>query len=391
MTTPSIIRNKYTLNRVELIQSGEPFFTCLIDLINQAQQVVHVQYYIFDLDVIGTRVLHALQQAAARGVKVLVVVDAYASAQITSQNAQLFTDYGILLKRFSPLKNKKGWGIGRRLHHKICWVDGKAALVGGINIADKYCGTPMLPAWLDFALLVKGPICIDIRKVCEEIWSRKLVKKLAKTKDTVLPNQASTFLSRITKNDWLRSRIEISSSYRYAFKHAQTDITIVASYFLPGNRMRRILKNAADRGVRVQIILVGDSDVPFVKPAMTYLYDWMLRHNMEIYEWQKSVLHGKLAVVDDRWVTVGSYNINALSDYGSLELNIETIDDTFAIQTKNVLNQLIHEGCIPVNQARFTQRKNWFKQFNLWLSYTLIRMALRLLFGLMQGRKPSHF
>jgi cardiolipin synthase len=124
---------------------------------------------------------------------------------------------------------------------------------------------------------------------------------------------------------------------------------------------------------------------------MTYLYDWMLRHNMEIYEWQKSVLHGKLAVVDDRWVTVGSYNINALSDYGSLELNIETVDDAFAVQTRNVLNQLIQEGCIPVNQARFTQRKNWFKQFNLWLSYTLIRMALRLLFGLMQGRKPSHF
>lgn len=392
MSRMSIIpENTFTHNGITLVGSGRPYFNRLLQLIDEARYIIHLQVYIFDLDKTGMMVVEALQRASARGVEIFVVVDAYASEQITEKTIPLFTGYGIHLKRFSPLKSKKGWGIGRRMHHKIFWVDGHSALIGGINIADKYSGLNGKEPWLDFAVEIRGPLCERIRKVCDEVLPRKWTRRLYQqhpyplTNEPVLPH-----LSRITKNDWLRRRVEISGSYRQAIRRADKNLTIVASYFLPGNRIRRLLKKAVERGVLVRIILVGNSDVPLVKPAMTYLYDWMLRNNMVIYEWKKSVLHGKLAVADHQWVTVGSYNLNALSDYGSLELNVEVMDTQFAEETERALEAIIVNGCEPVNEQQFLKNKNWVSQFFRWFSYVLIRMSLRLLFGLMQGRKTPH-
>lgn len=380
-----------TNNRITLVKSGSSYFDLLLNLIKSSKRVIHLQFYIFDLDKTGLLVLEELKLAVKRGVSVFVVVDAYASEQITAKVCSLFTTNGIYIKRFSPLKSKSGFGIGRRLHHKLVWVDGHTALVGGINIADKYSGFHNHEPWLDFAVKVEGPLCNEIRKTCDELLPNRLLKfaykKLSKvTLDENLPHR-----SRIRKNDWFRSRIEISRSYRQAFRQANQSITIVASYFLPGNRVRKLIRNASKRGVKVTVILVGFSDVPFIKPAMTYLYDWMLRNDITIYEWQNSVLHGKLAVADGYWTTIGSYNLNSLSDYGSLEANVEVFDKDFAAETEQLLQCYVQTGCIQVSKEQYLKNKNVFQQFGRWFSYVLIRMSLRILFGLMQIRRPSHF
>jgi cardiolipin synthase len=303
----------------------------------------------------------------------------------------LFRANGIYVKRFSPIKNKRGYGIGRRLHHKIVWVDGHTALVGGINIADKYSGYQGEAPWLDFAVKVEGPLCNDIKKTCDEVIPKRLLKQVYRKLPKVVFSGDLPHQSRIRKNDWFRSRIEISRSYRQAFRRANKSITVVASYFLPGNRVRRLIKNASERGVQVTVILVGNSDVPFIKSAMTYLYDWMLRNNVSIYEWKNSILHGKIAVADSWWTTIGSYNLNALSDYGSLELNVEIYNEQFATDTEKVIQYYLETGCNQVKREQHASAKNWFVQLGRWFSYIAIRMALRLLFGLMQIRKPSHF
>lgn len=384
-------KSNLTNNRITLVKSGSDFFDLLLNLIRSSKHVIHLQFYIFDLDKTGLLVLDELKLAVKRGVSVFVVVDAYASEQITPKVCSLFTANGIYIKRFSPLKSKRGFGIGRRLHHKLVWVDGHTALVGGINIADKYSGYHHQEPWLDFAVKVEGPLCNEIRKTCDEVLPNRLLKLTYKK----LPRPSSVknlpHLSRIRKNDWFRSRIEISRSYRQAFRQANQSITIVASYFLPGNRVRKLIKNASKRGVKVTVILVGFSDVPFIKPAMTYLYDWMLRNNITIYEWQNSVLHGKLAVADGYWTTIGSYNLNALSDYGSLEANVEVFDKNFAAETEQLLLHYIQTGCVQVSKEKYLKNKNLFQQFGRWFSYVLIRMSLRILFGLMQIRRPSHF
>jgi len=385
------VKSNLTNNRITLVNSGPSFFDLLLKLIKDSKYVLHLQFYIFDLDATGMLVLEELKQAVKRGVAVFVVVDAYASEQITLEKSNLFSANGIYIKRFSPLKNKHGYGIGRRLHHKIVWVDGHTALVGGINIADKYSGYNGETPWLDFAVKVEGPLCNDIKKTCDELIPKRLLKQVYRKLPKAFFSDDLPHQSRIRKNDWFRSRIEISRSYRQAFRSANKTITVVASYFLPGNRVRRLIKNASERGVHVTVILVGNSDVPFIKSAMTYLYDWMLRNNVSIYEWNNSILHGKIAVADSWWTTIGSYNLNALSDYGSLELNVEIYNKQFAIDTEKVLQNYLETGCKQVKREQHAKAKNWLIQLGRWFSYIAIRMALRLLFGLMQLRKPSHF
>lgn len=379
-------KHQYALNQVTLLQSGAPFFTRLLQLLGEAQTTIHVQYYIVDLDQTGQQVLQALKAAAARGVQVFMLVDAYASAQVTKAHIMELATHGIKAKRFSPLKTKKGYGLGRRMHHKICWVDGHTALIGGINLADKYSGFNGKIPWLDFAVEITGPACTDVLNVCEELLPNRWMRQLQPPQET---QPQGSCLSRISQNDWLRYKAEISRSYRHALRTSTTSLVIVASYFFPGNRMRRLIKAAAKRGVNITVILGGFSDVPLMKSAITYLYDWLLRNNVTIYEWQPSVLHAKLAIVDEEWVTIGSYNLNALSDYGSLELNVEVQDTLFAKTTKQHLQQLINEGCHKIEQQDYLRNKSWYIQLWRWFSYKLLRLSLRLLFLVMQGRKPS--
>ncbi len=382
---------KLSNNNITLVNSGDAYFDLLLNLIREAKYVLHLQFYIFDLDKTGLMVLEELKLAVKRGVSVFVVVDAFGSEQITQKVTPLFTNYGIYIKRFSPIRNNKGLGLGRRLHHKLVWVDGHTALLGGINIADKYSGWDGQTPWLDFAVKIEGELCEDIRKACDEVLPNRLTKNIYRLMPEVTYKDDLPHTSRLRKNDWFRSRIEISRSYRQAFRKSEKSIIIAASYFLLGTRMRKLIKEARLRGVEVTIILSSYSDVPFIKPATTYLYDWMLRNKINIYEWKKSVLHGKIATADGVWTTVGSYNLNALSDYGSLEANVEVYNKQFAADTEAMLNLLIQTGCVPVKEEEFLKNKNWILQFGRWSSYVIIRLALRILFGLMRVKKESHF
>lgn len=390
-----IPKQPFTHNGITLLRSGEPFFSRLFQLVEQAQHVIHIQFYIFDLDHTGRLVLEALQRAVQRGVQVFVVVDAYGSEDINRKTMSAFREHGIHIKRFSPINYKGGIRLGRRLHHKIVWIDGVSALVGGINIADKYSGYHGDEPWLDFAVEVSGPVCRSIQNVCDEIvhkrWIKHAYRHLSLSRDE---EQGVLYSSRIIQNDFFRRRVQISGSYRHAIRKSRKSLVIVASYFLPGNGLRRLIKKASERGVEVTIVLAGLSDVPFIKPSIIWLYDWMFRNKITIYEWNKSVLHGKLAVADQRWVTVGSYNLNALSDYGSLELNVEVEDEGFARETVSFLQALIAEGCVPVGPEQYKKNKNWLIQFSRWCSYQVVRISLRILFLFMQlkqSKKASRF
>ncbi|MBP9690390.1 MAG: hypothetical protein KBE91_12305, partial [Bacteroidia bacterium] len=171
---------KLSNNSITLVNSGDAYFDLLLKLIREAKYVLHLQFYIFDLDKTGLLVLEELKLAVKRGVSVFVVVDAFGSEQITKKVTPLFTNNGIYIKRFSPIRNNKGLGLGRRLHHKLVWVDGHTALLGGINIADKYSGWAGQTPWLDFAVKIEGELCEDIRKTCDEILPNKLVKNMYK-------------------------------------------------------------------------------------------------------------------------------------------------------------------------------------------------------------------
>ena len=178
------------------------------------------------------------------------------------------------------------------------------------------------------------------------------------------------------RNYWVRRKNEISATYIEMLLKAQTQVTILCSYFLPGKVIRRQMVHAIKRGVSIRVIAAGPSDVMLAKYAERWLYDWLLRNGIELYEYQKNILHGKIAVCDDRWMTIGSYNINNISTYASIELNLDVRNPVFAKEVREKLEEIIVNDCIRITPGQHIKTKNIFKQFIRWFSYEFIRTVV---------------
>ena len=161
----------------------------------------------------------------------------------------------------------------------------------------------------------------------------------------------------------------------------------MASYFLPGRNERKLLRNASRRGVDIKIVLAAQSDAVVFKRATSFLYDFILRNNIKIYEYLPSNLHAKVATVDGKWSTIGSYNLNHLSDYGSVELNADILDSQFAEMFEGLLLEIIEKDCKQITFEEHIHHKTWLWQFFAWLSYQAIRIMMRIMFSLTSKHK----
>ena len=373
----------HLVSRLELIRGGESFFSLLNELIANAKVEIHIQYYILDADSTGNQVISSLKGAASRGVQVYLVLDSYGSSELSSTVIRDLEEAGVNFKWFRPVIRLSNMEFGRRMHHKVVVIDEDMALVTGVNIADRYNDTPDSPAWLDFALLAEGRAAMEIKRRCEQIWE-KPSKFLSKNRRFRLPPfpasiHAENSLVKVSINDWLRGKNDIYKGYRNAIAKAEFEIFIVGGYFLPGRNFRKSLAEASSRGVKISVILTGVSDVRFAKPAEEYLYSWMIQNKIHIYEWQPTVMHGKVAVVDRQWSTVGSYNLNYLSTFESIELNLEVIDEDFSSELSTLLHSISEKECRKVVPEEFYRDYSIFKKIKLRFSYWFARTSMRIL------------
>ncbi len=381
---PSIKINKsasaYTSNnKVKLIRGGKAYFKLLEKIIGEAKDTIHFQVYIYDEDETGRLIADALIEAARRNVKVYLMADGYASQSISDAFITQLTDAGINFRFFEPLFKSRSFYFGRRLHHKIVVVDTAIAMVGGINISNHYNDMPGSPAWLDFALFTEGEIVKELCALCWKTWKGFIPD------NTIAPcNPApevpeidvdETAIVRMRRNDWVRRKSQISKTYVELMRGSKSHVTILCSYFLPGSMMRYAIKRAMSRGVKLKVIMAGKSDLVLAKNAERFLYDWLLRNKVEIYEYQDNVLHGKIAVCDSKWMTIGSYNVNDISAYASIELNLEVKNTSFAKHIELTLEEIIKNDCTPVTLESHSRSKNILKQFFRWVSYEIFRMG----------------
>ena len=373
----------YTIrNTVKLIRGGREYFTLLTDLINSAEHSIHLQTYIFDDDETGAMVGEALIKAAQRNVMVYIIADGYASGGLPKSFIANLENAGVHFKYFEPLFKSRHFYFGRRMHHKVFVVDGKHAIVGGINITDRYNDMPGKPAWLDFALYVKGESAVQLFQMCNNMWKTHAAEIIK------LPGDIENFLEnipqkeycsiRIRHNDWVKNKIEIWRSYLELFNHANKSIVIMCSYFLPGWDLLRKLKKARKRGVQIKIILTGVSDVRIAKHAERYLYYWMLKNNIQLFEYQPNVLHAKLAIADGHWVTIGSYNINNISARASIEVNLDVRNKIFAQHAQKEIEEIINNDCIRITMESYKTSTGFFKRSWQKISYGFINFTLNL-------------
>jgi cardiolipin synthase A/B len=373
--------NHYTnKNSIELIRGGKDFFSKLEELINKAELCIQIQVYIFDEDTTGSTIAAALMNASKRGIKVYLLVDGYASQSLSNSFVRKLRNAGIYFKFFEPLFRSRHFYFGRRMHQKIIVIDGLYALVGGVNIADRYNEINGIPAWIDYALFIEGEVAFQLHKSSLNYWKTESLSK-----DLVPANDFSLSISpdkqcsvRLRRNDWVKGKHEIWRSYFNLFSHAEQSITIMCSYFLPGYELRRQLNKASKRGVKTKVILAGPSDVMLAKYAERYLYDWMLRNNIEIYEYQPTILHAKLAIADNHWMTIGSFNVNNISAYASSEINVDVRNRPFVSSVNQELEVIIQNDCVRITKKNFATNATLFRRFLQKSSYEVIRMILNL-------------
>lgn len=381
MDLDSISAGYTSHNRVALVRGGSEYFRLAEDLIDQAVHSVHLQTYIFESDETGQRISDALVRAAFRNVRVYVMLDGYASADLEPAVVQRWRESGIHFRWFQPIVKGRDFYVGRRMHHKLLVVDGLHSLVGGVNVSNRYNDMPGQPAWLDFAIRIDGEASMELFSRCVEMWTRTLWNKIGLPGmfnwRSVLPPDEEMF-TRIRMNDWVRNKNQISRSYLEMFHRAHHQITILSSYFMPGRILRKQMDRAARRGVVIRVILTSRSDVHLSKSAERYLYPWLLKRNVEIYEYRRSVLHGKLATYDKQWATVGSYNVNNISAYASIELNVDVHNASFAHAVEGALDRIILDDCIRISHSRFSTGSNLFLRFKRRVSYEIIRLILYL-------------
>ena len=369
-------------NKLKLVRGGKPYFDQIIEMINQAQEIIQLQVYIFDYDETGKAVTEALMAAARRQVQVYLMADGYASQGLPRSFIHEAEQSGIHFRFFEPLFKSRNSYFGRRMHHKVIVVDNRFALVGGINISNHYNDLPDQPGWLDFALFMEGEVVHELCRVCEEIWNGYLPVtpvRLCNNKGVSFNIPSSEYCEvRVRRNDWITKKNQVSRSYLDMFKKAENHIIMMSGYFLPGPVIRRNMKRAAARGVKIKLVLAGMSDVMVAKYAERYMYNWIFRNDIELFEYKPCVLHGKVATYDKKWATIGSYNVNIISAYASLELNIDVNNSGFAGMLDNTMEKIIQNDCVQVTEENFSSHNGIFNKIWELICYWFVRLLFYL-------------
>ena len=350
-------------HELRLLQGGAQYFPALVEAIDAASREVRLETYIFDFTGASLDVAYALERAARRGVVVRLVVDGFGTADIPSPWQERFLQTGVQWHVFGKL----GWlgmvwpGNWSRLHRKLCVVDGEIAFCGGINLLDDWFdpnyGALEAPRF-DFAVRVAGPLVAQVEATMNRLWLRlqalhdvrrvRLVGAIdslrasgfgvrvprARAQEQEPPSLArAAFVLR----DNLRNRAGIERSYRRAIANAREEIIIANAYFVPGRKMRQALVSAAQRGVKVRLLLQGRYEYFMQYYAARPVYGALLKAGVDIHEYSASFLHAKVAVIDGHWATVGSSNLDPLSLLLAREANIVVEDAAFAQQLRDRL------------------------------------------------------
>jgi cardiolipin synthase len=369
-------------NKIKLVRGGKPYFDQVIEMINRAKEIIQFQVYIFDYDETGKAVIEALMAAAKRQVRVYLMADGYASQKLPRSFILEADQSGIHFRFFEPLFKSRNSYFGRRMHHKVIVVDNRFALVGGVNVSNHYNDLPAQPGWLDFALFMEGEVVHELCRVCEEIWNGYLPVKpvhLCSNKGVSFNIPSSEYCEvRVRRNDWITKKNQVSRSYIEMFKKAEDHIIMMSGYFLPGPVIRRNMKRAAARGVKIKLILAGISDVMVAKYAERYMYNWIFRNDIELFEYKPCVLHGKVATYDKKWATIGSYNVNIISAYASLELNMDVNNPKFAGMLDDTMEKIIQNDCVQVTKENFSSHNGIFSKAWELICYWFVRMLFYL-------------
>lgn len=353
-------------NTVALLENGEEFFPRVFDAIRVAQREVLIETFILFEDKVGLELHAAMCEAAHRGVRIDLMVDGFGSPDLSASFIESLREAGVHLRVFDPGRRVLGHRLNvfRRMHRKIVVVDGALAFVGGINYSADHLMDFGPEAKQDYAVEITGPVVDEIHRFMLHAvalggkgpgWFRRRLKVTADVHNAPTGDAQMMFVRR----DNRRHTNDIERHYLAAIRTARERIVIANAYFFPGYRMIKALRRAARRGVDVRLILQGEPDMPIVKTAAGMLYHHLLHAGVQIYEYCDRPLHGKVALTDGQWSTVGSSNLDPLSLSLNLEANVIVRDAAFNALLHERLERLMTQACKQVQPGDLQEWSAW--------------------------------
>lgn len=374
-------------NHLSLLHRGEEFFPALIAACDAATDEIFLETYIFALDPTGMRVRAALLRAAARGVSVQVMVDWLGTGRAALVQLQTVFERGGV--RFAAFNAWFRRGVART-HRKIVVVDRRLAFLGGLNINDDLLSdddgrTPLpAPRW-DFAVSIAGPLVDAIHAEVLEQWlrlaPRPLRARIEYLRDYYLAQARPLRAVQVAEaalvvRDNLRNRRAIQRALLHALGHASHSALLVTPYFAPGRKLRKAMVVAAQRGIEVTL-LIGVGQFAMQDAVAQSFYPRLVRAGVRIVEYRRTQLHGKVAVIDADWATVGSSNFDGLSLFVNHEANIIVRDRDFATALRDYVLRGVAEG-VTISAADVA-RLSWPRRAWNRFAYGLYRAVLQVL------------
>jgi len=370
-------------NRFHLLENGETFFPRVFEVVAAARREVVVETFILFEDEIGLALRDALVQAARNGAQVDITVDGFGSPGFTDAFLDSLQEAGVRLHVFDPGRRLLGWRTNmlRRMHRKIVVVDGELAFVGGINYSADHVASFGPEAKQDYAVEIHGPLVAEIHRFTHlalaqgqrwqraRNWWRRRRRLRARPEDLPRAGEAQGML--VVRDNGLH-QADIERHYRIAIRSARERVVIANAYFFPGYRLIRELRRAARRGVDVRLILQGQPDMPIVKIAASMLYHRLLGAGVRIFEYCERPLHGKVALMDAEWATVGSSNLDPLSLALNLEANVVIRDRGFNARLHERLSHLMQHSCRQVQPQALGELRGW-AWLRSWVAFHFTR------------------
>ena len=340
-------------NRARLLQDGAATYQAMFEAIAQAQDHINLESYIFDDDAVGERFAELLLARQREGVQVNLMYDSVGAWGTDAAFFERLRREGVQVLEFNPLQPWAAlapWAPNHRDHRKLLVVDGRLAILGGVNISGVYASgsslrglrhrpdsaadavsgaVPAIP-WRDTDILIEGPAVAEFQRLFLQSWQRQRGPVLAGSNyfPTVPPMGPQVVRAIASSPDDPYSLMYLS--LLAALGQAQRQIRITQAYFVPDRQLMAALTTAAARGVQVQLILPGQSDSGLTFHAGRSEYEELLQAGVEVFEMRHVLLHAKTAVIDGLWSCVGSSNLDWRSALDNDEINAVVLGEAFA-------------------------------------------------------------
>ncbi len=361
-------------NEVKLLMSGKEKFADMFEAIRQAKSSVHLEYFNFRNDSIAGLLFDILREKRKEGVEVRAVFDGFGNDSnnqpLKKTHLKALHEDSIEIYEFDPIRFPWVNHIWPRDHRKIVVIDGEIGYTGGMNVADYYLvGTEQVGEWRDMHCRIEGPAVNELQDIFIRFWEKLTKEKLTDEKYFRGTEAGNKMVGIATREPHTTNKI-MRQFYISALDNAKDSVKIVNPYFCPTSSVIKALKRCAERGVKMDIIMSSKYDVPLVPDVVYYNLRKLMKRGAKIWRYRPGFHHSKIMMVDGKYCTVGSTNLDARSLRFDYEINALIIDKDV---TRQLDDKFIEDTkkCDLLTEEEYKRSRSTWKRFRGWLGHLL--------------------